>query len=177
MGGGFGVQSLLSFFIPANVNVKGLEWIRRAWVERCVLTPSAYLCRDQISSNVLRPPTLSLLLIFKRKTSCKQSSICHYFIVCVCSWYNKFSVWLLCSDSRALFSHNACGLITGLQKRSKSLIMNKLLTLNIWSLWENFKPWICHIDPLLLSEYSKVSFGYFPVKTSFSIHKYLVLKM
>ena len=166
MGGGFGVQSLQSLFILANVNVKGLEWIRRGWVERCVLIPSAYLCLDQISSNVLNLHTVSVLLISKRKTNCKQSSICHYFIVCVCSWYNIYSDWLLCSDSRALFSHNACGLITGQQKQSKSLIMSNLLTLNIRYLWENLKPWACHIDLAIASEYSKVLFGYFPVKTS-----------
>ena len=45
--------------------------------------------------------------------------ICYYYMPCVCRQYNVRSDWLIVIELQALFSHNAHGLIIGLQKQSK----------------------------------------------------------
>jgi len=53
------------------------------------------------------------------------------------------------ANSRALFSHNAHGLIMGLQKKVKSHIINNLLTSIVPSLWESLESWSCRIYPAI----------------------------
>ena len=66
------------------------------------------------------------------------------------------------SDAKALFSHNAYLLITAHKNKAKSHIISNLLTLNVWSLWENLTPWPSCIEVLV---------WHFPIKTLFFVSK------
>lgn len=68
--------------------------------------------------------------------------------------------------TRAFFSCNAHGQIVVIKNQAKCHIINYLLTLNVWYLQDISNLCLAILTLLSLCQYSKVSVGDFPIKTS-----------
>jgi len=82
----------------------------------------------------------------------------YYYMACVCSQYNVCSDWLMLGHYSPVVP---TGRLWTSKTKVESLIINSLLTLNVWSFWENLKPRLCCID-LTIYQYGKVLVQDFP---------------